>query len=215
MDDQQVSPVAAALRAATVIAVLRAPSEEVAVHAVDALVLGGITAVEVTYSTPDVPSVLAEVTARHPDLLVGVGTVTEPGQVRESVAAGARFVVSPGVVPEVATAMRDEGTTSIIGALTPTEVLAARRAGAELVKLFPAGLGGPALLRVLREPFDWLRVIPTGGVSAANVGEWLRAGAFAVGASGPCSRALLAEEDYEGVRRAAAEFVAAAGREVA
>lgn len=212
MADQQVT---AALRAATVIAVLRAPSEEVAVRAVDAMVLGGITAVEVTYSTPGVPSVLAEVTRRHPDLLLGVGTVTEPGQVRESVAAGARFMVSPGVVPEVAAAMRDEDTTSIIGALTPTEVLAARRAGADLVKLFPASLGGPAFLRALREPFDWLRVIPTGGVTAANVGEWLRAGAFAVGASGPCSRALLADQDYEGVRRAAAEFVAAAGREVA
>jgi 2-dehydro-3-deoxyphosphogluconate aldolase/(4S)-4-hydroxy-2-oxoglutarate aldolase len=215
MDDEPVSPVAAALRSAAVIAVLRAPSARSAVRAVDALVLGGITAVEVTYSTPDVPSVLAEVTARHPTLLVGVGTVTEPGQVREAVAAGARFVVSPGLVPDVAAAVRHEGTTSIIGALTPTEVLAARAAGAELIKLFPAGLGGPAFLRALREPFDWLRVIPTGGVTAANVGEWLRAGAFAVGASGPCSRALLAAQDYDGVRRAAAEFVAAAGRETA
>jgi 2-dehydro-3-deoxyphosphogluconate aldolase/(4S)-4-hydroxy-2-oxoglutarate aldolase len=210
MDDEPVSPVAAALRAAAVIAVLRAPSTASAVQAVDAMVLGGISAVEITYSTPDVPSVLAEVTRRHPDLLVGVGTVTAASQVREAVAAGARFVVSPGLDPDVAAAMRDEGTTSIIGALTPTEVLAARRAGAELVKLFPASVGGPALLRALREPFDWLRAIPTGGVTAANVGDWLSAGAFAVGASGPCSRALLAAEDYAAVRRATAEFVTAA-----
>jgi 2-dehydro-3-deoxyphosphogluconate aldolase / (4S)-4-hydroxy-2-oxoglutarate aldolase len=210
MDDEPVSPVAAALRAATVIAVLRAPSTASAIQAVDAMVLGGISAVEITYSTPDVPSVLAEVTRRHPQLLVGVGTVTTASQVQDAVAAGARFVVSPGLDPDVAAAMRDEDTTSIIGALTPTEVLAARRAGAELVKLFPASVGGPALLRALREPFDWLRAIPTGGVTAANVGDWLGAGAFAVGASGPCSRALLAAEDYAAVRRATAEFVTAA-----
>ncbi|HVV19315.1 MAG TPA: bifunctional 4-hydroxy-2-oxoglutarate aldolase/2-dehydro-3-deoxy-phosphogluconate aldolase [Pseudonocardiaceae bacterium] len=210
MDDEPLTPVAAALRDAVVIAVLRAPSADSAVRAVDAAVLGGVRAVEVTYSTPGVPAVLAAVRERHPDLLVGVGTVTEAAQVRESVAAGARFVVSPGYDEDVAAAMRAARTTAIIGALTPTEVLTARRAGANLVKLFPGSHGGPGFLRALREPFPWLRAIPTGGVTAGNLREWLDAGAFAVGASGPYPRAMLAAGDYDGVRRAAAEFMAAA-----
>jgi 2-dehydro-3-deoxyphosphogluconate aldolase / (4S)-4-hydroxy-2-oxoglutarate aldolase len=212
MSDEPLTSVADALRRCAVIAVLRAPSADSALRAVEALALGGVSAVEVTYSTPDVPAVLADARQRHPELMLGAGTVTTAAQVRESVAAGARFVVSPGYEESVAVAMRDSGTTAIIGALTPSEVMAAHRAGADLVKIFPASLGGPSFLRALREPFPELRAIPTGGVSASNLGDWFDAGAFAVGASGPCPRALLAAGDYEGVRRAAAEFIAAVVR---
>lgn len=198
-----------ALRRSRAVAVLRAPSAESALRAIDAMVRAGVGAVEVTYSTPDVPAVLAETGGRYPELLLGVGTVTTAAQVRESVTAGAKFVVSPGYDEDVAVAMRASETTSIIGALTPTEVLTARRAGADLIKLFPAGLGGPGLLKALREPFPWLRAIPTGGVTVSNVGEWFKAGAFAVGASGLCPATLLAAADYEGVHRAAADFLAA------
>lgn len=198
-----------ALGRSRAIAVLRAPSAESALRAIDAMVRAGVGAVEVTYSTPDVPAVLTEAADRHPELLLGVGTVTTATQVRESVAAGASFVVSPGYDEDVAAAMRASETTSIIGALTPTEVLTARRAGAHLIKLFPASLGGPGLLKALREPFPWLKAIPTGGVTVSNVGEWFKAGAFAVGASGLCPAALMAAADYEGVHQAAKEFMAA------
>jgi 2-dehydro-3-deoxyphosphogluconate aldolase/(4S)-4-hydroxy-2-oxoglutarate aldolase len=157
--------VLAAIERSAVIAVLRAPSPDAALRTIDALVAGGITAVEVTYSTPDVPSVLVRARERHPDLLFGVGTVTEAAQVGESVDAGARFLVSPGYQASIAEAMLACGRVSMIGALTPSEVMAVRAAGADVVKLFPAGLGGPGFLKALREPFAGLRAIPTGGMS--------------------------------------------------
>jgi 2-dehydro-3-deoxyphosphogluconate aldolase/(4S)-4-hydroxy-2-oxoglutarate aldolase len=173
----------AALEQLGVIAVLRAPSRDAALFAVDALVAGGVRAIEVTYSTPDVPGVLAALAERHGDgVTLGAGTLRRPEQATEAVAAGAGFLVAPGLDDALVAAMRATGATTLAGALSPTEVLRAVALGVDAVKVFPGSLGGPAYLRALRAPFPDVPFMPTGGVSAGNVGEWLAAGAFAVGA---------------------------------
>jgi 2-dehydro-3-deoxyphosphogluconate aldolase/(4S)-4-hydroxy-2-oxoglutarate aldolase len=196
---------------AGVIAVLRAPSAAAAVQAVDALVRGGVTGVEITYSTPDAEAAIAEVADRHGDaVLLGAGTLTRPEQAERAVAAGARFLVSPGTEPELAKAMRATGALVMLGALTPSEVMAASALGADVVKIFPASLGGPAYLRSLRGPFPDIPLMPTGGVNSDNLAEWLRAGAVAVGAGSElCGPAAMNAGNWEVITDSARAFVAA------
>lgn len=196
------------LSAVGVLAVLRAPSADAAVHAVDALVAGGVTGIEITYSTPDAEQAIATVADRHGDaVLLGAGTVTTPEQAERAVAAGARFLVSPGTEPRLAEAMLATGAAVMLGALTPTEVMAATALGADVVKIFPASLGGPAFLRALRGPFPDVPLMPTGGVNASNLGEWLAAGAVAVGAgSDLVSAAALRAGDWAAVELTARSF---------
>jgi 2-dehydro-3-deoxyphosphogluconate aldolase/(4S)-4-hydroxy-2-oxoglutarate aldolase len=197
------------LRATRVVAVIRAPSADGAIAAVDALVRGGVTGIEITYSTPDVPRVLAAVAERHPDVLLGAGTLRTPAQAREAVAAGAQFLVSPGLDDELVGAMLGTGAASMAGALTPTEVMRAEGLGVDVVKVFPAAFGGPAYVRALRGPFPDTPFMPTGGVSAANVGEWLDAGVIAVGAGGElCSVADIADGRLDAIEAKAREFAA-------
>jgi 2-dehydro-3-deoxyphosphogluconate aldolase/(4S)-4-hydroxy-2-oxoglutarate aldolase len=127
--------------------------------------------------------------------------------------AGARFVVSPGIDDGVLAAAREAGVLAMPGALTPTEVMRAVSLGAQAVKLFPASIGGPAMLRALREPFPDCAFVPTGGVSAENVGEWFEAGAHAVGAgSSLCPTAEIAAGRFDAISDRAERFAAAAGR---
>jgi len=201
----------AELTEAGIIATLRAPSRDAARMAVDALVAGGVTAIEVTYSTPDVVAVLTELSQAFGDtILLGVGTLTTPEQVRESHAAGARFFVSPGFDADVYAAIREVGGFAMIGGFTATEVQGLAKHAVDVVKFFPGSLGGPGALKALRGPFPGLVYIPTGGVNAANLGEWLAAGATAVGAGSELiPAAALASGDGATITAKAVEFVAA------
>ena len=217
MSDQSPQPGAvadplAALRAATVVAVLRAPSAEAGIKATDALVAGGITGIEITYSTPDAAAVIREVRRRHGDAVyLGAGTVLTTEHAHEAAEAGAQFLVSPGTEPVLAGAMLGTGLTVLSGALTPSEVMTALALGIQVVKLFPASLGGPAFLKALRGPFPHVSFVPTGGVNADNLGEWLGAGAVAVGAGGElCSAASMAAGDWDAITAVARRFSAAA-----
>ncbi|MFQ1000278.1 bifunctional 4-hydroxy-2-oxoglutarate aldolase/2-dehydro-3-deoxy-phosphogluconate aldolase [Modestobacter sp. SSW1-42] len=194
-----------------VIAVLRAPSPDAAVSAVDALVAGGVTGVEITFSTPDAEAAIAEVARRHGDaVLLGAGTITRPEQAESAAAAGARFLVCPGTEDGLARAMKATGATVMLGALTPSEVMAAVALGADVVKVFPASLGGPAYLRSLRGPFPDVPLMPTGGVNADNIGQWFGAGALAVGAGSElCSSAAMKAGNWEVVEDSARSFSAA------
>lgn len=196
------------LRSAGVLAVLRAPDPSVALDAIDTLVRGGITGIEVTYSTPDAASVIAAAIDRHGDAAyIGAGTVTTPSQATEAAEAGARFLVSPGTLPELTRAMRATGAISMTGALTPTEVMSAVELGTHVVKIFPASLGGPAFLAALRGPFPRVPLMPTGGVSPDNVAAWFAAGAVAVGAGGDLVPAsALASRDMPEIERRARSF---------
>lgn len=194
-----------------IIAVLRAPSADLAIKAVDALVAGGVTGIEVTYSTPDTPTVITEVRRRHGDtVFLGAGTVLTAAHAEEAVAAGAQFLVSPGTSASLAKAMAATGVDIMLGALTPSELMLAVELGAAAVKIFPASLGGPAYLKSLRGPFPDVPLMPTGGVNAGNLREWLDAGAVAVGAGSElCAASLMIEGRWSDLESRARLFSAA------
>ena len=147
--------------------------------AIEALARGGIRAVEVTVDSPGAWDAIERAAAR-PELLVGAGTVTDISQVEKLANLGGRFVVSPGFDADIVKAALDHGLDPLPGVATGTEVLAARRAGATFLKLFPAGALGVRYLAALRGPFERESFVPTGGISIADTADWLRAGAFAV-----------------------------------
>jgi 2-dehydro-3-deoxyphosphogluconate aldolase / (4S)-4-hydroxy-2-oxoglutarate aldolase len=162
-----------------------------------ALAAGGVGAVEVTLTTPGAIDTIGELVADEGlgRCLVGAGTVLDTAAARSVIDAGARFVVSPTLEPAVIRACRDRDVPCIPGAFTPTELLAAWRSGAELVKLFPASAVGPGYVRDVLAPLPFLRLIPSGGVSLENVGDWIRAGAAAVSLGGGLvTPALLAPD---------------------
>jgi 2-dehydro-3-deoxyphosphogluconate aldolase/(4S)-4-hydroxy-2-oxoglutarate aldolase len=168
----------------------------------------GIRSIEFTFT---IPGVLAAIEAAvESGAVIGAGTVRDERQARDAVAAGAQFVVSPACIPQVARAAQEAGVPVFLGALTPTEVDAALKAGTSAVKLFPAGLGGPRYLRDLRGPFPGADFIPSGGVTAENAGDFLEAGAIAVYAgSGLAPPDLVAAGDHAEIDRRAHAFVAA------
>lgn len=161
-------------------AILRADDPAVAARAMDAAIDGGFRVVEVTLTTGGAFDLLRRLAARD-DLTVGAGTVLDVDQARAAVEAGARFLVSPVTDPAVIAAGRALGAVTMPGTSTPTEAWTAHRAGADLVKLFPAPAGGPTWVRSTLGPMPFLRIVPTNGVDVENVGEWIAAGSFAVG----------------------------------
>jgi len=201
----------AALEASGVVAVIRLKDAGSLRAVVEALADGGVRALEVTMTVPRAIELIAELAPTlPPELVLGAGTVLDAATARAAVAAGARYVVSPVFRPDVVRAAHEAGAAAIPGCFTPTEILDATEAGADLVKLFPATPLGPAFLRDLRGPFPALRVLPTGGVSAANAGDWIRAGAVAVGVGSALVDAASVEAKRFGeITRRAKELVAA------
>lgn len=198
-------------RTSGVLAVLRAPSAELALAASDAIIRGGIRGIEVTFSTPDAPAVIRELIARHGDAAhIGAGTVTTPAQATAAADAGAEFLVSPGTLPHLTSAMLDTGRVVMTGAMTPTEVMQALELGVDVVKIFPASLGGPSYLGALRGPFPTAPLMPTGGVTPDNLSDWFAAGSVAVGAGGDLANsAAIAAGDWADLTARAARFAAA------
>lgn len=178
-----------------VVAVIRGESAQDAVAVSEALVEGGIEAIEITFTTPDAGSALSELRKRCGDTVqLGAGTITETRHIEEAHSRGASFLVSPGSVPELVERMLQTSLTCIPGTLTPTEIQRALDLGVPAVKLFPGSLGGPEYLKALRGPFPEARFVPTGGVSEQNVGEWFAAGAYAVGVGGSLAPKKLESE---------------------
>jgi 2-dehydro-3-deoxyphosphogluconate aldolase/(4S)-4-hydroxy-2-oxoglutarate aldolase len=201
------------LGSAGVVAVVRAPDAEGALRAVDALVEGGIRAIEITYTTPRATEAIAALSSGDADIVLGAGTVLTPQQAAEAADAGAQFIVTPGTNPTLAEAVVATGTVAILGAFTPSEVMSVVSMGADVVKIFPASVGGPAYLNALRGPLPDLVLMPTGGVAVDNVEKWFSAGAHCLGAGGRlCSASLIAEERFDEIRRRAAAFTEAVER---
>ncbi len=163
--------------------VLRAKSIAQAHAVVEAMIAGGVTVVEVTMTVPNAVHLLKELKKEHgAKILLGSGTVTTAKEAEDTINAGAEFVVSPSLHPEVIAATKAAGKLSIPGALTPTEVITAHRAGADYVKIFPcSAMGGASYLKSLLAPFPHLKLIPTGGVTLKTAEEFIRAGARALG----------------------------------
>jgi 2-dehydro-3-deoxyphosphogluconate aldolase/(4S)-4-hydroxy-2-oxoglutarate aldolase len=162
-----------------VMAILRYRDGGDLIGAIDGLTRGGVRVLEITVDTPGAWAAIEQAAAR-PGLVVGGGTVTEVHQVQRLAAVGGRFIVSPGLDPAVVTAALEHGLEALPGIATGTEVLAARRIGAQFFKLFPAGALSPQYLTQLRGPFGRESFVPTGGVGIDQVDTWLHAGAFAV-----------------------------------
>jgi len=165
-------------------AILRTKDEGAVIPAMEAAVRAGFTVVEFTLTTPGALDAISKFRERE-GLLVGAGTVLTTDQVRDAVAAGAQFLVSPVEDHYIIRAALDAGVTPIPGCHTPTELAAAHGAGAPLQKLFPAPAGGPAWLKAVLGPLPFLNVVPTNGADASNARDWLSAGAVALGFVAP------------------------------
>jgi len=177
-------PLIETFRAARIVPVVRTSTAARAITAVEWLKGAGISIFEITLTIPDALSVIREV-ASDSSLLVGVGTVPDAAAAEASIAAGAKFIVSPWVEPTLVAPARAAGACVMMGAFTPTEVRAARTAGADVVKIFPASsAGGPAHIKALKSVFPDVTFCPTGGVDARNAGEYIAAGAAFVGIGG-------------------------------
>ncbi|MFF3142980.1 bifunctional 4-hydroxy-2-oxoglutarate aldolase/2-dehydro-3-deoxy-phosphogluconate aldolase [Streptomyces sp. NPDC057927] len=188
--------------------VLTVPSTATAAPLADALAAGGARCAEVTFRTPDAEQVLKAMAA-HGGLVVGAGTVLTPEQAERAVAAGARFVVSPGFDEEVVEKCRELGVPVVPGIATATELMHALRAGLDTVKLFPAeALGGLRTLRALAAPFPGMRFVPTGGIDASRLAAYLADPAvLAVGGRWMATPAHLESGAYAEIRRLTAEAV--------
>ena len=166
-----------------IIPVVRAQSADEAMQAIDAIRAGGISILEITMTVPGAVGVIEEVAKRYgDDALVGAGTVLDGETARACILAGARFVVSPSLNLETISVCRRYGVAVMPGALTPTEVVQAWSAGADFVKVFPAGaVGGASYIKSLKAPLPQIELVPTGGVSLKTAADFIKAGASALG----------------------------------
>lgn len=190
--------------------VLRAPSEAAGHALVEAMIAGGVTVVEVTMTVPGAIDLLRTLKQKYGSrLLLGSGTVTTAAQAAATIEAGAEFVVTPSLHPEVIAKTKELGKVSIPGALTPTEVITAWNAGADYVKIFPcSAVGGASYLKALLAPFPALQLIPTGGVTQQTAADFLKAGARALGVGADLVNAkAIAEGRPEIVTNAARAYL--------
>jgi 2-dehydro-3-deoxyphosphogluconate aldolase/(4S)-4-hydroxy-2-oxoglutarate aldolase len=194
-----------------IVPVVRAASPEQAILAAEAVACGGIPIVEITMTVPGAIQVIEQlVRTLGSQVLIGAGTVLEAETAERCVEAGAEFLVSPGFDRETVEFARRNGKLMMAGALTPTEVITAYKAGSDFVKIFPCGnVGGPAYIKALKAALPQIPMIPTGGVNLATAPEFLRAGASALGVGGELvSRALLEAGNRAALAELAGRFVA-------
>ncbi|GAB4448679.1 MAG: bifunctional 4-hydroxy-2-oxoglutarate aldolase/2-dehydro-3-deoxy-phosphogluconate aldolase [Anaerolineae bacterium] len=199
------------IRDTGVVAIIRAQRADQLLAAAEAIAAGGVRAIEVTMTTPDALQVI-EAAARQAgsDVLIGVGTVLDAETARLAILAGAGFVVSPTLNLGVIALCNRYGIPVLPGCYTPTEMMTAWEAGADMIKFFPADVGGPRLVSGLLAPLPQLELVPVGGVTLENAAEFICHGAAAVGVGGSLvNQALLDAGDMAGLTRRAAAFIAA------
>lgn len=174
--------VLATLKSIGLLPVLRAESVEQALALAEAIAAGGVTVLEITMTVPGAMRVMRKLAEDRPDILIGAGTVLDPETARMCILEGARFVVSPALNVRTIEMCQRYSVPVLPGALTPTEIVTAWQAGADVVKVFPAGaMGGAKYIRALKAPLPQVEMIPTGGVSLGTALEFLEAGAFGLG----------------------------------
>lgn len=195
-----------------VIAVVRAKRADQAVPLAEALVAGGVIAVEITMTTPNAIAAIKEASAKLGDrALIGVGTVLDEKTCQAAIDAGAEFIVSPICRRELVPIAQKAGKPIMLGSYTPTEAQLAHEAGSDFIKIFPADTLGPNYIKALRAPLPHLKIVPTGGVDLKTIGDFFKAGVAAVGAgSSLISKDVLDKDDWATLTKTAAAFVAAA-----
>ena len=194
-----------------VVAVIRAQSREQLPDIARALIAGGVTAIEVTMTTPKaIAGIEALADALGDQAVIGVGTVLDPATARDAIAAGAQFVVSPAFDDEIVATTRRYGKISIPGAFTPTEILRAWSAGADVVKVFPSTAVGPNYFKDILAPLPQVRLTPTGGVDLKNAPDWIKAGAACLGVgTSLVTKDALAKNDWPSITTNAKAFTQA------
>lgn len=196
-----------------VVAVLRAPDPDTATWAAQTLAAAGVHGLEVTLTVPGAFDVIRTLASElGSDHLVGAGSVRTPDDARAACDAGAKYIVSPVFKPDVIAAAHDCGAAAMPGCFTPTEIDAAHSAGADIIKVFPAGELGMGFFKAVLAPMPHLKLMPTGGVSLDNGGEWLAAGAVAVGVgSALLDKDVLARRDANELTVRAHRLLASVG----
>ncbi|HYF84047.1 MAG TPA: bifunctional 4-hydroxy-2-oxoglutarate aldolase/2-dehydro-3-deoxy-phosphogluconate aldolase [Clostridia bacterium] len=192
-----------------IVAILRGIGEEEALRTVEALCKAGVKAIEVTFNTPGVDKIILSLLRSFSgEIIVGAGTVTNPASAVRAIECGAEFVLAPNTDAEVIAIVKRYGKIMVPGAYTATEVLKCYDFGADIVKIFPASSVGPKYIRDLRGPYDYIDMMPVGGVDVDNVGEFIKAGSIAVGVGGSLIRKdLLAKENYKAIEELAKKFI--------
>ena len=202
--------VTAAIEEAGVVAVIRIQEPDRLRAVIDALADGGVRALEVTMTVPGAIELIEELSSTLPnDILLGAGTVLESATAGRVIEAGASFVVSPVLRPAIIDVCHRQGVPALPGCFSPTEILTAWESGADIVKVFPATALGPGFFTDVRGPLPHVKLMPTGGVTLDNAGEWIRAGAVAVGVgTALLNRAAIAAGNYSVLRENAARIIA-------
>ncbi len=192
-----------------IVAVLRATSGEKLVSVAEALLAGGVEVIEVTFTVPNALGVIEKTAKTLGDrILLGAGTVLDPETARAAILAGASYIVSPTLNLEVIRLCRRYDVMVMPGALTPTEILTAWEAGADIVKVFPSEITGPRYLKAIKGPLPQVRLMPTGGVDLTTAAEFLKAGAVALGIGSALVEAKWIETgDWAAIEQRARQFV--------
>lgn len=191
-----------------IVAVVRANDAEQAVRIADACIEGGVPAIELTFTVPGAHHVIEELSKRYtPDqIILGAGTVMDSETARIAILSGAQYIVSPYFSLDTVKLCNRYRVACMPGAMTIKEVVEAMEAGADIVKLFPGELGGPKMIKAIRGPIPYAKIMPTGGVDVNNVADWIKAGAVAVGA-GSSLTAGAKNGDYAAITATGREFV--------
>lgn len=194
-----------------VVAVIRAKSTDEALKISNACIAGGIKAIEVTFTVDYAHEVIKGLSQEYKgqDVLIGAGTVLDSQTARLAILNGASYIVSPAFDEETAKLCHRYQVPYMPGCQTITEMITAMEAGCDIIKLFPGSLGGPSYVKAIRGPLPYINLMPTGGVSLANVQEWIKAGCVAVGVGGELTKPALAG-NYEKVTANAKAFLQAA-----
>jgi 2-dehydro-3-deoxyphosphogluconate aldolase/(4S)-4-hydroxy-2-oxoglutarate aldolase len=192
-----------------IVAVVRANTPEGMIEIARALKKGGVDVVEITMTTPGALEIIKDVSTKlGREILTGVGSVTDPETAEKAIGAGAQFVVGPVLNYDVIKICQKLDKVCVPGTFTPTEILSAWNAGADLVKVFPTSLGGPGYVRAVLAPLPGLKLVPTGGVRVENAGEFIKAGAAALAVGGNLvSKKAVAEKDWNWITKTAGAFV--------
>lgn len=190
--------------------IIRSDSRDEALAVAEAALAGGIKALEITMSVPSALEVIETLAARYGDeTLIGAGTILDAETARAAILAGAEMLVSPQLNPDMIRLANRYQAITISGAFTASEIVNTLEAGADIVKLFPAGAVGPQYVQAMAAPLPQAPIIPTGGVTPRNVHEWLQAGCVGVGVGSYITKAAKADGDYSKVTAAAKEFLQA------
>ncbi|MBR5156566.1 MAG: bifunctional 2-keto-4-hydroxyglutarate aldolase/2-keto-3-deoxy-6-phosphogluconate aldolase [Clostridia bacterium] len=193
---------------AGIVAVVRAENADEAMRITDACMEGGVAAIELTFTVPGAHRVIEELAKKYSsdEIILGAGTVMDPETARTAILSGAEYIVSPYFSKETVRLCNRYRVPCMPGAMTIKEVVEAMEAGADIIKIFPGEAFGPKIIKAIKGPIPYAKMMPTGGVSVDNVGEWIKAGAVAVGAGGALT-AGAKTGDYASITRIGKEFV--------